>query len=137
MRDARVMGMPAIFGVAGALTGLMGVAAGAFAAHGLRGALRPELLQAFETGARYQLMHALALVLVALALDRPAGTRSLVVAGWCFTAGQALFGGSLYLLALTGAPAWGAITPLGGLGYMAGWIALGFGLLRRGADATA
>ena len=137
MRDANVMGTPAVFGVTGALTGLMGVAAGAFAAHALRGALRPELLQAFETGARYQLIHALALVVVALALERPSGSRALVVAGWCFTAGQTLFGGSLYLLALTGAPAWGAITPLGGLGYMAGWIALGFGLLRRGADATA
>lgn len=130
------MGMPAMFGAVGALTGLMGVAAGAFAAHALRGALRPELLEAFETGARYQLIHALALVLVALALDRPHG-RALVVAGWCFLAGQVLFGGSLYLLALTGARAWGAVTPLGGLGYMTGWIALGVGLLRRGLGAPA
>jgi len=129
------MGMPAIFGAVGALTGLMGVAAGAFAAHALRGTLAPELYQAFETGARYQLVHAVALVLVALALDRPGG-RALVVAGWCFTAGQALFGGSLYLLALTGTRWWGAITPLGGLGYMAGWIALGFGMRRREAGAA-
>lgn len=132
---AGAMGIPAMFGAVGALTGLMGVAAGAFAAHALRGALRPELLEAFETGARYQLVHALALVVVALVLDR--GGRAFVVAGWCFLAGQVLFGGSLYVLALTGARAWGAVTPLGGLGYMAGWIALGFGLLRHGVGATA
>jgi len=133
---AGAMRMPAVFGAGGALTGLMAVAAGAFAAHALRGALRPELFEAFETGARYQLVHAVALVVVALALER-GDHRALVVAGWCFLVGQVLFGGSLYVLALTGVRAWGAVTPLGGLGYMAGWIALGFGLLRRGASATA
>src|SRR5436190_8620820 len=98
------------FGALGAVFGFLGVAAGAFGAHALRARLTPELLQVYETGARYQLIHALVLVGVALAAGRHAGT-ALTLAGWMFAAGIVLFSGSLYALALTGTRGWGAVTP--------------------------
>jgi len=107
----------------GALSAGLAVALGAFAAHGLRGRLSPEGLVTFETGARYHMYHALALLAVAWASARwPGGTTS--AAGWLFVAGTVLFSGSLYLLAVTGVRALGAITPFGGLAFIAGWIAL-------------
>lgn len=117
------------FGPLGAFSGLIGVAAGAFGAHALRGTLPPDLLQAFETGSRYQIAHALALILTALALER-SDRASLAAAGWLFLVGQILFSGSLYALALTGTRLWGAVTPLGGICLMAGWLMLGIGLTR-------
>ncbi|MBZ5559783.1 MAG: DUF423 domain-containing protein [Acidobacteriia bacterium] len=102
------------------VAGFIGVGFGAFGAHGLRGRLTPEMLAVFETGVRYQMYHAFAILAVALALAR--GDGSLVrIAGWLFTAGIVLFSGSLYLLALTGVTILGAITPLGGLAFLAGW----------------
>jgi len=107
----------------GALSAGLAVALGAFAAHGLRGRLSPEALATFETGARYHMYHALALLAVAWASARwPGGATS--AAGWLFVAGTVLFSGSLYLLAVTGVRALGAITPLGGLAFIAGWAAL-------------
>lgn len=108
------------FAAWGAIAALLGVAAGAFGAHALRGRLGPDLLAVFETGARYQLVHALALVLVGLALEQRA-SRALAAAGALFAAGIVLFSGSLYALALTGTRAWGAVTPLGGLCFLTGW----------------
>ena len=105
--------------VGAALAGLA-VAAGAFGAHALRAQLSPADLATFETAARYQMYHALALVVVGL-LDRPRGDRLLTLAGWAFLTGIILFSGSLYGLTLTGISALGAITPLGGLGFLAGW----------------
>ena len=122
------------FGMLGAILGFIGVAAGAFGAHALRDRLPADMLQVFETGARYQLMHALALVGVALAGTRSAG-RALATAGWMFAAGIVLFSGSLYALALTGTRAWGAVTPLGGLCLLAGWAALAVALRRPGGRA--
>lgn len=117
-----------------ALLGGTGVALGAFAAHGLRGRLSPDRLAAFETGARYQLLHAVALLAVAALLARPDARASaapwLVRAAWCWTVGTALFSGSLYLLALTGVRWLGAITPLGGAGFIAGWGLLLFAAAR-------
>ena len=109
--------------VLGALSAGVAVVAGAFAAHGLRARLAPELLAVFETGARYQMYHAFGLLAVAWALERwPASGAA--VAGWLFVAGTLLFSGSLYLLAL-GGPRWlGAVTPLGGLCFIAGWAML-------------
>jgi uncharacterized membrane protein YgdD (TMEM256/DUF423 family) len=119
------------FGYLGALSGFLAVAFGAFGAHGLREKLSPALLDILETGARYQLIHAAVLVLIAIALhQRP--RYALTVAGWLFLAGQVLFPGSLYTLALTGLPAWGAVTPIGGLCYLAGWIALAAAFARSG-----
>lgn len=118
------------FGVAGAALGFLGVAAGAFGAHALRATLPPDRLQIFETGARYQLIHAVALIVVALALER-AASRAAAAAGWLFLAGQVIFAGSLYALALSGVRAWGAVTPLGGLCYLAGWALLAASFARR------
>lgn len=114
--------MGRLFVVAGALSAFVAVAAGAFGAHALRATLSTELLEAFETAARYQMYHALALLAVGLVARRP--TRAACLAGWLFLAGTVLFSGSLYLLSLSGARWVGAITPLGGLAFLAGWLAL-------------
>jgi uncharacterized membrane protein YgdD (TMEM256/DUF423 family) len=107
----------------GALFGATAVALGAFGAHGLKARVTADLLVVFETAARYHLVHALAIVTVAGAADRFPGPCA-AAAGWLFVAGILLFSGSLYLMVLTGARALGAITPLGGLALIAGWIAL-------------
>jgi uncharacterized membrane protein YgdD (TMEM256/DUF423 family) len=107
----------------GALAGFLGVGLGAFGAHGLRGRLSPEMLAVFETGVRYQLYHALALILTSVIMARMAGWL-IAMAGWCFAAGILLFSGSLYLLAVTGITVLGAITPVGGVAFLAGWACL-------------
>jgi uncharacterized membrane protein YgdD (TMEM256/DUF423 family) len=113
---------------AGALNAFIAVAAGAFAAHGLRGRLEPRALEIFETGARYQMYHALAIVLCAiLAQGGLSGART---AGWLFQGGIVVFSGSLYALALTDVKILGAITPLGGLAFLAGWVWLAVTALR-------
>ena len=106
------------------LNGFLGVAAGAFGAHALKARLPADLLAVFETGARYQLVHAVALLGVAwLASVRPG--RVPTAAGACFAVGILLFSGSLYALALSGVRGLGAITPLGGVAFLAGWALLG------------
>jgi uncharacterized membrane protein YgdD (TMEM256/DUF423 family) len=122
--------MTRAFTVLGALSGLVAVALGAFAAHGLRGRIAPELLAAFETGARYQMYHALALLAVAWAATRwPGGL--VTTAGWLFVAGTVVFSGSLYALSLTGQRWIGAVTPLGGVAFLLGWLALAAAALRN------
>jgi uncharacterized membrane protein YgdD (TMEM256/DUF423 family) len=119
-----------LFWSLGALSACLAVAAGAFGAHGLRARLTPELLAVFETGARYQMYHALGLLAVAWAANRwPGGLVGW--AGWLFVAGTVLFSGSLYALALTGVRWLGAITPLGGVAFLAGWLCLALAA-RRG-----
>ena len=108
-----------------ALTGFTGVALGAFGAHGLRGRLSPEMLAVFETGVRYQMYHAFALFATGLLMARMSGWL-ISTAGWLFLTGIVLFSGSLYALALTGVTVLGAITPLGGLAFLAGWACLAF-----------
>jgi uncharacterized membrane protein YgdD (TMEM256/DUF423 family) len=118
-----------IFAIVGAVSGFLSVAAGAFGAHALKQRLPPEQLAVFETGARYQMYHALALFAVAWAAsqwDSPAVRGS----GWCFIAGTVLFSGSLYLLGWTGTRWLGAITPLGGGAFLAGWLLLAWGASR-------
>jgi uncharacterized membrane protein YgdD (TMEM256/DUF423 family) len=119
--------MDRAFALAGSISAFLAVAAGAFGAHALRARLEPGLLLTFESGARYQLYHALALFAVAWAATRWPGTP-IRLAGWLFIAGTVLFSGSLYLLALTGARWIGAITPLGGLLFLGGWVALAAGI---------
>jgi len=106
-----------------AINGFLAVAAGAFGAHGLQGRLDPHALQLFETGARYQMYHALAMGLAAFAA-RGAATMYAQTAAGFFLAGIVLFSGSLYLLALTGNKALGIVTPFGGLAFLIGWSAL-------------
>lgn len=107
-----------------AVNGFVAVAAGAFAAHGLKGQLPSEALGWFETAARYQAYHALALLAVAWLASLGRFRARVALAGWSFAAGIVLFSGSLYLLALSGASWLGMVTPLGGLGLLAGWGAL-------------
>jgi uncharacterized membrane protein YgdD (TMEM256/DUF423 family) len=112
--------------ICAALAGFFGVALGAFAAHGLKTTLAPEMLSAFETGVRFQMYHAFALFAAAWGLARWQ-TRAFAVAGWLFVAGIVIFSGSLYLMASTGMRWLGAVTPLGGLAFLAGWLCLAWG----------
>ncbi len=108
-----------------AVMGGLGVAGGAFAAHALKGQLSEKSLDIFETGIRYQMYHALALLLVALLLTRTeTPATALVVSGWSFIAGVLIFSGSLYALSFTDIKWLGAITPLGGVAFIIGWICL-------------
>ncbi len=117
--------MERTFFTLGALSALVGVAAGAFGAHGLKSRLDAEMLSVFEVGVRYQMYHAFALVIAAWAATRWPGQQPLITAsGWLFVAGTLLFSGSLYLLSLTGLRWLGAVTPLGGLAFLAGWLCL-------------
>lgn len=118
-----ITGMDKTLIFVGAVMGGLGVAIGAFGAHGLRGRLTPEMLAVFETGVRYHLYHALAIVITGALMSRLEG-RAVVVAGWSFTAGIVIFSGSLYALALSGVTILGAVTPLGGVAFIVGWIAL-------------
>ena len=115
--------MDRTFLLIGALAGFLAVTFGAFGAHALRERLSPEMLAVFETGVRYHMYHALALLLVSAMMPRLGGWL-VVTSGWLFTAGIVLFSGSLYLLALTGVTSLGAITPIGGLAFLAGWACL-------------
>ncbi|MBI5597700.1 MAG: DUF423 domain-containing protein [Elusimicrobia bacterium] len=99
------------------------VALGAFAAHGLKARLSPEMLAVFETGVRYQAYHALGLIAAAWLMERWPG-RLPSAAGSCFLAGILLFSGSLYLLSLTGARKLGIVTPFGGVLFLVGWALL-------------
>lgn len=119
------------FLLAASISAFIAIAAGAFGAHGLKAVLGPASLGVFETAARYQMYHALALFVVSLFCTRQANAMAVDpvanlarIAGWCFIAGTVLFSGSLYGLALTGIGALGAITPLGGLAFLAGWACL-------------
>lgn len=110
-------------GVTAGILGFTGVAAGAFAAHALEGRIDAHHIEIFQTGARYHLIHALALLAAAYAAESWSarwGSR----AGILFTLGVILFSGSLYLLALTGTGWLGAITPLGGAALLSGWLSL-------------
>lgn len=118
-----------LFVILAAVLGFLGVALGAFGAHGLRGRLTPEDLEIFETGVRYQMYHALALLGVAWLSTRFPGA-AVTAAGWLMVAGVVVFSGSLYVLVLSGLRWLGAVTPLGGLSLLAGWLALVWGVLR-------
>jgi uncharacterized membrane protein YgdD (TMEM256/DUF423 family) len=122
--------MSRTFLLAGAIAGFSGVVLGAFGAHALRARLSSEMLAVFETGVRYQMYHALALVATAVVMNQIDGWL-VVSAGWLFVAGIVLFSGSLYVLALTGITVWGAVTPIGGLAFLLGWAALAIAAAAR------
>ena len=117
------------FWIAGAVLAFAAVAAGAFGAHGLRERLPADLLEVFETGARYNMYHALGVLAAAWAAGEW-GSAWAAAAGWLFIIGTVVFSGSLYILALTGARWLGAITPIGGVAFLAGWVCLAVAALR-------
>ena len=121
--------MDRLFFALGCLSGFLGVALGAFGAHALKGRLDVELLATFEVGVRYQMYHALALLAVGWAYTRWPGTL-VNASGWLFVAGSVIFSGSLYALSLSGVRWLGAITPIGGLGLLAGWLCLAWAVAR-------
>lgn len=123
--------MDRLFFFLGSLLAGLSVAFGAFGAHGLRDRIDASRLANFETGARYQMYHALALLAVAWALSRWPNLNLPVIAGWCFVAGIVLFSGSLYGMSLTGQRWLGAVTPLGGVAFLAGWACLALAAWRR------
>ena len=113
----------------GAALGALAVAIGAFGAHGLRDMVTPDQLQVFETGVRYHFYHALALVLVGVfGLATSTGATG---AAWSFVAGIAIFSGSLYVMTLTGMRWLGAITPIGGVAFIVGWVLFARAALSR------
>ena len=114
----------------GAIAGGLGVAFGAFGAHGLKSRVDADLLVVFETGVRYQMYHALALLLLGWGAARWPGVWTNAV-GWLFLLGIVVFSGSLYLMTLTGARWLGAITPIGGLALILGWVTLAVGALKK------
>ena len=111
------------------INGFLAVAAGAFAAHGLKGSLDSHALEIFETGARYHMYHALAMGLAAFAIRGNAAAPGQIAAAF-FLAGIVLFSGSLYLLALTGMRALAFVTPVGGLAFLIGWGGLAWAATR-------
>ena len=115
----------------GSVLGFLGVAFGAFGAHALKSRLSTEMLAVFETGVRYQMYHVFAVLIVAATIGQMGSARMLVLAGWSFVAGIALFSGSLYALALTNTGILGAITPFGGLLFLLGWALLAIFALAR------
>ncbi len=124
-----------LFFASGALFALLAVAGGAFAAHGLKSRLSPDMLATFELAARYQMYHAIALILCGAAWARWPGP-AVLVAGTLFVAGIVLFSGSLYILSLSGTRWLGAVTPLGGAAWLAGWAALAWAaILNPGPSA--
>lgn len=113
-----------------AVSGFVGVAAGAFGAHGLQDTVEARQLAAFETGARYQMFHALALLAVSWLADHGRSPRLIAFTGWTFVLGTVLFSGTLYLFGLTGSRALVWLTPIGGLLFLVGWAGLFIAALR-------
>ena len=123
--------MDRIFFALGALSAFLAVAAGAFGAHALKSRLTPDMLAVFEVAVRYQMYHAFALIACAWAATKWPGTL-VTTSGWLFVAGTIVFSGSLYALSLSGVRWLGAMTPIGGLAFLVGWICLAVAALRAG-----
>lgn len=119
--------MSRTFATWGGVLGFLAVALGAFGAHGLRDRLSTESMAIYQTGVQYHMLHALALLAVAAMADK---IRNAATIGWLFIFGVLIFSGSLYLLAITGQNWLGAITPLGGICFLAGWGMLAYGAKR-------
>jgi uncharacterized membrane protein YgdD (TMEM256/DUF423 family) len=122
-----------LFMIIGSAFAFLSVAAGAFGAHALKSVLDPSRLVVYETAAKYQMYHALALILVGSHMHQTPGV-GLMRAGWLFCLGIVLFSGSLYVVAMLGLHWAGAITPLGGLAFLGGWAMLAWTGWRRLKD---
>lgn len=119
-----------------ALSGVLAVGLGAFGAHGLKGRVSADLLAVYQTGVLYHLVHTLALLGVAILLYQIPASTLIKVGGWAFLVGILLFSGSLYLMTFTGARWLGAVTPLGGVGFIVGWLMLALAAWRDWPGAT-
>ncbi len=122
-----------VFVISGSLSAFLGVALGAFGAHGLKARVSPEMLTVWQTGVQYHLVHALGLVLIGILCHLLPDIAMLRNAGWLLLAGTLLFPGSLYLLVLTDIRILGIITPLGGLSFLLGWLLLALAVWRQPA----
>lgn len=129
--------MQKIFLLLGTVLAALAVALGAFGAHGLKKLVAPETVASYQTGVQYQMYHAIALIIVAILIERWQNNQALHWAGWLFAGGILLFSGSLYFLASlkamnkVGVSGIGLITPIGGLLFIAGWILLLFAVLKN------
>jgi len=127
--------MPALakrFILLGALAGALAVVLGALGAHAGRARLAPELLRVFETALQYHFWHALALVAIGIVAIHLPASNALKWSGWLMLAGIVLFSGSLYVLAFMGVRWLGAVTPFGGMAFIAGWVLLAAAAARAG-----
>ncbi|CAG7631806.1 DUF423 domain-containing protein [Paenibacillus allorhizosphaerae] len=106
----------------GSIFGFLSVALGAFGAHALKASLAPDMLANYQTGVQYQMMHSLGLIAVGLASSVLQASGHLRRAGWAMAIGIVVFSGSLYILSITGIKALGAITPIGGVAFLFGWL---------------
>jgi len=119
------------FILSGAMLAFLGVALGAFGTHGLKTRIASDLLDIYQTGVQYHLIHALAVILTGVLLLHVQAPTVFQIAGWCFIGGIFVFSGSLYLLAITNVRILGAITPIGGLAFLAGWLLIAWGAFKH------
>jgi uncharacterized membrane protein YgdD (TMEM256/DUF423 family) len=119
-----------LFVLLGSVNAFLSVALGAFGAHYLKQKLTPDKLDVFQTGVHYHMIHAIALILIALFSEKLANSSMVNASGWAIFIGIILFSGSLYALSLTGLKFFGPITPLGGLSFLVGWILLAIAALK-------
>ncbi len=122
--------MDRIFVFLGSINAFLAVALGAFGAHGLRARLTPDMLQIYETGIKYHMMHALGLILLGLIAHWIERSWMINWSGWFLFAGIVIFSGSLYVLSISGLRWLGAITPIGGLCFLAGWLLLAIAVVK-------
>lgn len=123
--------MMKIFLLLGSLNAFLSVALGAFGAHALKAKLTPDKLDVYQTGVHYHMIHAIALILIAVLSDKLTNSSALVNAsGWAIFIGIILFSGSLYALSLTGLKIFGPITPLGGVSFLVGWVLLAIAAMK-------
>jgi uncharacterized membrane protein YgdD (TMEM256/DUF423 family) len=114
----------------GSLNAFLSVALGAFGAHALKSKLSPDMLNVYQTGVQYHMIHSIGLILIALLADKLGNSSLVNVSGWALFIGIVLFSGSLYALSLSGIKVLGAITPLGGVGFLLGWILLSIAAMK-------
>jgi uncharacterized membrane protein YgdD (TMEM256/DUF423 family) len=129
------MKMEKVLTAAGAFSGFLAVSAGAFGAHVLGPRLSAHMMEVFETGVRYQMYHGLALLVTGMTFAQSLG-KAVRFARWMFIAGILLFSGSLYLLAFTEMRLLGAVTPIGGVAFLLGWLSLAWGALAGGRGGS-
>ncbi|PPD46834.1 MAG: hypothetical protein CTY16_08625 [Methylobacter sp.] len=128
--------MPSVFLFLGAFSAFLGVACGAFGAHGLKAVISPELLAVYQTGVNYQMWHALGLVAIGLLRQQCPGSKLLIWSGWLMFVGILIFSGSLYLLAVLDEKALGMVTPFGGICFLVAWLLLALSALKKPQPGT-